>query len=179
MIDHTPSRSRYRARCASIDDHHVIAAFYPERRSSAGVALRFLCIAITLGFTLSGCVTPMNTRIPSIVHRPAEMERREAQIHDPYPDSKFGPDTGVRPLGFENQRSEPQRAKDRYFTSMLRTQGGMPQSSAPPVTPYPTYGGYQQMPGQPISGTPIPQQVPPQPQIVQPYGTPMYYAPSF
>lgn len=52
--------------------------------------------------------------------RPAEAERREAQVKDPYPDSLAGPETGFRPLDYQEQRSEPLQAKDRYLTSMFR-----------------------------------------------------------
>lgn len=129
----------------------------------------------------SGCVSPFNTKTPQVVHRPAEVERREAQVHDPYPDSTFGPDTGFRPLGFTEQRSEPQRAKDRFYTAMLRRQNGSPfapQSMDPttrrPQVSNPHYYGAQQYDGQQSY---IPQQqtipaaytTPPTPQPIQVY----------
>lgn len=100
-----------------------------------------------------GCVTPFNTRLPAVANRPPEIERREAQIHDPYPDSTFGPDTGFRPLGYQDQRSEPQRAKDRYYTAILRSQAGnqSPQTAPNPLlapqtmAPLPQ-GAYGQVP---------------------------------
>jgi hypothetical protein len=136
-------------------------------------------IALLLGSM--GCVSPLNTRYPMVVHRPAEMERREAQVHDPYPDSKFGPDTGVRPLGYNEQRSEPQRAKDRYFTAILRTQNGNPNFSRPAA---PLFAPQTMMPQNPQQypqqypqpgGYPVPTQVvvPQQPGVY--YPPPQYY----
>jgi hypothetical protein len=75
--------------------------------------------------------------MPTVWWRPAEMERREAQIHDPFPDAKFGPDLEFRPLQYRHQRSEPQRAKDRFYASMLRLQ----HHPAPPAGPVPGFPG--------------------------------------
>ncbi|WP_417848312.1 hypothetical protein [Thalassoglobus sp.] len=111
-------------------------------------------------------MSPFNTRTPTVVHRPAEMERREAQIHDPYPDKVFGPDTGFRPLGFNEQRSEPQRAKDRFYTAMLRSQNANPFAAPQTMAPYPqqAYG----QPAYPQQGY-VPQQAyAPQQQVMQP-----------
>lgn len=111
-----------------------------------------------------------------VVNRPAEVERREAQIQDPYPDSTFGPDTGFRPLGYTVQRAEPQRAKDRFYTAKLRSSGGggqMPQAMAPTYYPQaiPVSGAY---------ATPQMSMSPPaQPQVAQPVATPMYYPPAY
>jgi|SaaInlStandDraft_1057018.scaffolds.fasta_scaffold32691_2 hypothetical protein len=139
-----------------------------------------------------GCVTPFNTKTPQVVHRPAEMERREAQVHDPYPDATFGPDTGFRPLGYTEQRSEPQRAKDRFYTSMLRSQNSNPHApqtmnapiGRPQVTNNPHLNGTQQVYGAPQYVTPTayignghPQ--PMMPNGVAPVAVPAYYPPNY
>lgn len=52
----------------------------------------------------------------------AEWQRRESQAQDPYPDAATGPDTGVRPRGFNQQRPDPIRTKDRAYSSGIRRQ---------------------------------------------------------
>lgn len=74
---------------------------------------------------LAGCITPHTTHFPSLSFMPAEYERREAQIHDPYADTKIGPDTYTRPLNFQ-QRPETLQAQDRYFAALKRMQSGAP-----------------------------------------------------
>lgn len=59
---------------------------------------------------LCGCPTPMNTRLPMIGgEEQVDLERRSYNLHDPFPDEDFGPDTMSRPPGFVEQRSEPRR----------------------------------------------------------------------
>lgn len=70
-----------------------------------------------------GCITPHTTHFPSLSFMPSEYERREAQIHDPYPDIDVGPDTQTRPRDFR-QRPETLRAQERYFAALKRLQGG-------------------------------------------------------
>lgn len=81
-------------------------------------------LALTSSF-LAGCITPNTTHFPSLSFMPAEYERREAQIHDPYADSDIGPETYTRPRNFQ-QRPEPLRAQDRYFAALKRQQSGAP-----------------------------------------------------
>lgn len=97
------------------------------------VPLFYLCLSLAPLCLCAGCLNCWTTRLPTCWTRGPEIERREAQIQDPFPDSKWGPDTGFRPLEFQQQRSEPQRAKDRHYTSMLRTRFGV--SPAPPLPP--------------------------------------------
>ena len=100
--------------------------------------LRFW-IPICLLFLSTGCVNRWNTRLPTCFTRPAEFERREAQVQDPYPDDRLGPDVGFRPLGYQEPRSEPQKVKDQAYVSFLRQQnqqsGFSPQQFGAPVTP--------------------------------------------
>lgn len=82
----------------------------------------FLVLACSLS---EGCITPHTTHFPSLSFMPAEYERREAQIHDPYPDADIGPETATRPRNFQ-QRPETLRAQDRLFATMRRQQSGAP-----------------------------------------------------
>lgn len=59
-----------------------------------------------------------------------DWQRREYAQQDPFPDADSGPDTGVRPRGFNQQRSDAIRAKDTYFNTLIRRQ------HAPAPAPY-------------------------------------------
>lgn len=83
-----------------------------------------LLLVLTCSF-LEGCITPHTTHFPSLSFMPTEYERREAQIHDPYPDSDLGPDTNNRPRNFQ-QRPEALRAQDKHFAAIRRLQSGAP-----------------------------------------------------
>lgn len=80
---------------------------------------------LVVGSCLTGCITPNTTHFPSLSFMPAEYERREAQIHDPYASNNIGPDTYTRPLNFQ-QRPETLQAQDRYFAALKRMQSGAP-----------------------------------------------------
>ena len=80
-----------------------------------------------------GATTVTSTRLPQMTPRASEVERRESQIQDPYPDRDLGPDVGFRPRGFEEQRPEIQRTKDRSYSAFLRSQAR--QTPPPPDAP--------------------------------------------
>lgn len=94
-----------------------------------------------------GCMNPMSTRYPSVIPRAAETERRAAQIKDPYPDARMGPDVGFRPTEFQTQRSVPLNAKDRFYSGFASQPryiqqpppgAGMPPGAASP-NPQPAF----------------------------------------
>ena len=60
-------------------------------------------------FAVCGCLTPMNTRLPTLASPPAPVEKQSYRIHDPFPDEDLGPDTMTRPRGFNEPRAEPRR----------------------------------------------------------------------
>lgn len=146
-----------------------------------------LCFRNTLLLTMfvsstAGCVNPLNTRFPELAPRAPELERRESQIHDPYPDERIGPTVGFRPLNFQQQRSEPQNAKDRFYTSVLRSPNrpspalpnrppllAPPGASAPPGLPQQRMGTYPGWGWQPHERS--------QPHVVSPYPPPQFYPP--
>lgn len=105
----------------------VMLYISPVARGSRDHFMRRSALSvIALTCLLQGCITPYTTAFPSLSFMPAEYERREAQIHDPFPDINIGPDTGNRPPGFTQQRSETLRAQDRYFAALRRQQSGAP-----------------------------------------------------
>ncbi len=91
-----------------------------------------IAVASLAAVSASGCLTPWNTRFPELAPRSTQYERAQAQVQDPYPDSEIGPDTGFRPLGYEQQRSEQVLAKERAGTAYLRQQYGNPYGSPAP-----------------------------------------------
>ncbi len=72
---------------------------------------------------LAGCLTTHTVRFPNLTSMPSEYERREAQIHDPYADAQWGPDTGNRPRDYR-QRPEARHAKDKFYASLRRQNSG-------------------------------------------------------
>lgn len=64
------------------------------------------------GTTLSGCVNPFNTRLPTVATPPAPVEKQSYNIHDPFPDEDLGPDTMTRPRGFVQPRAEPRKIQE-------------------------------------------------------------------
>lgn len=89
----------------------------------------------------SGCLNPWTTRFPTCQTRDSEFQRREAQVQDPYPDTRMAPETDSRPPSFEVQRSEPQMAKDRFYSGFLRRQFRSPPPP-PAIGPGAAYPGY-------------------------------------
>jgi hypothetical protein len=70
----------------------------------------------------SGCWNYSTTRLPFIASRGVEVERRRDQVQDPFPDADQGPYVGFRPLQFNRQRTEVQRARDRAYSGFMRGQ---------------------------------------------------------
>jgi hypothetical protein len=95
---------------------------------------RRLCSACCL-LCLTGCLTPWNTRFPTVFTRAPEIERVEQQYHDPYPDSQLGPSTGSRPLQYHDQRPLPVRIREKSDGSRMRSLNGT--FIPPPVSPSP------------------------------------------
>jgi hypothetical protein len=94
---------------------------------------RLLTGVATLAATsISGCLTPWNTRFPDLVPRSTQYEQAQAEVQDPYPDADIGPETGFRPLGYTEQRSEQVIAKDRAGAAFLRQQYGQPGGGIAP-----------------------------------------------
>lgn len=98
---------------------------------------RRLPFLMLMAAAAAGC-SPATTRFPTCGTMNAEYQRREAQIQDPYPDSRMGPDTGFRPRDFLNQRSNAQIAKDRFGAALQKQRYGNPYAPPPvPTTQYP------------------------------------------
>lgn len=84
---------------------------------------------------LGGCITPWNTRLPTLHPQPPVLEGRSYQLHDPFPDTLAGPDTMARPREFAEPRAEPRRTLEGQ--ALL----GMPQGG--PVAPAPVPSSWQ------------------------------------
>lgn len=92
------------------------------RYNPARMSLARPLFAALLCAPVAGCITPWNTKMPQWHLSSAEWQRREAQNQDPYPDSDIGPDTGVRPRGYNQQRSDALRSKIRSEDTRIRLQ---------------------------------------------------------
>ena len=51
---------------------------------------------------------------------PKQVENERYQLHDPFPDSSAGPDTMVRPRGYERQRTESRQAIENTMPDGIR-----------------------------------------------------------
>ncbi|MFN0054443.1 MAG: hypothetical protein ACKV0T_19885 [Planctomycetales bacterium] len=79
-----------------------------------GKTIRWAGVAALL---LAGCVTPQNTRMPTLAYGDPKTERQSYSYHDPLPETMNGP--GVeRPRGAERQRPEPRRAIEQSIRPM-------------------------------------------------------------
>ena len=89
--------------------------------------------AMTL--TMTGCLNPAFYRLPSFWTSSADVERREYQYHDPFPDDQSGPSTGVRLRNYNEQRPLPVRIREKYDGSRVRPQlaPGVPAPVGPPA----------------------------------------------
>jgi hypothetical protein len=74
----------------------------------------------------AGCLSPWNTRFPRLHTESAEVQRRESLLKDPFPDETLGPPTDFRPPGYEQPRTDPLRARQRYRSTILQQQYGPP-----------------------------------------------------
>ena len=106
-----------------------------------------LCmLLLTLGFsTLCGCPTPTRTTFPTWQTGPQRAENERYQLHDPFPDRTAGPDTMVRPRGYDRQRSESRQAIENTMPEGVR--GGR-------AVPGPQFGPPGEVPPQGASATP-------------------------
>lgn len=95
-------------------------------------------IAGLLALFATGCLNPMTTRLPELQARDPRVELRSMARHDPFADPDIGPDTQVRPRGFETERTMPRRI---YEERIL--QGGQPEFG-PPMMPAPGASRYPQ-----------------------------------
>ncbi len=99
------------------------------------------CLSVCL-LVAAGCLSPYNTRFPSLLYGSPSAERKSFEVHDPLPSVSEGPDTHVRPRGFEAPRSEARQAAE----SAQRRQLGVPAPEfQQPVAPeFPPTGNYPQ-----------------------------------
>jgi hypothetical protein len=78
-------------------------------RGEAGVGRAILPWALCLVMAAEGCP---QTRLPNLVSTPYDADKRSFNVHDPLPETDIGPDTGARPPGFLQERSEPRRTQE-------------------------------------------------------------------
>jgi len=84
---------------------------------------------------LCGCQIPYWMRVPMLAPSHPQAERESYDLHDPLPDSSYGPDISGRPREAQVQRSMPRRTLEAASPSYL---GG---ESAPAPTNSISYPG--------------------------------------
>lgn len=98
-----------------------------------------LALAVGSSLLLSGC---WYVRLPTLYTGHPVAERRAYELHDPFPEREPGPDTFVRPRGFEEQRRQPRRSAEQAgLIWTLRQRGrqmnGITAPTLMPVVPPP------------------------------------------
>ncbi len=63
----------------------------------------------------SGCITPMNTRLPQVGWNDPRIERREQERFDAYPMPDLGPNTYTRQRDAMTVRPQTQRLNDQLL----------------------------------------------------------------
>jgi hypothetical protein len=99
------------------------------------VLLAFLCVPLCA----TGCIFSPRfeqlTRLPEVLPRHPELERRAAEFHDPFPDSALGPG-GERPLGFHRQRTDTRRTSELRGVHLLEPSDRLPPTGGMPANRY-------------------------------------------
>ena len=87
---------------------------------------------------MAGCISPQNTRLPTLRPSSAAAERQSYVYHNPLPDREVGPPIDL-PRGFDRQRSEPRRTLEREsITNSIIGTGGGGSSNNPSASKYPS-----------------------------------------
>ena len=87
---------------------------------------------------LAGCVSPQNTRLPTLGYGDPRAERQSYVYHNPLPERESGPAI-ERPRGFEFQRAEPRRTleRDSITQGIVGAGGNFDSSVNPSASKYP------------------------------------------
>ena len=64
------------------------------------------------GLLLAGGCHSSPIQLPKLRARHPAVEKAAYRLHDPFPDDTLGPETQIRPRGFDLQRTEPRRAAE-------------------------------------------------------------------
>jgi hypothetical protein len=92
----------------------------------------FICAAL-----LVGCISPQNTRLPTLRPSSVAAERQSYVYHNPLPDNEVGQAIDL-PRGFDRQRSEPTRVQERSaITDSIVGGSGGGASNNPSASKYP------------------------------------------
>ncbi len=86
----------------------------------------FSPVLLLTAITLSGCITPWNTRLPQLGWEDPKTALKEEERFDPYPMPDLGPQTYTRQRDTVTPRAEPRRVNDK----LLNTKYGVPVGEA-------------------------------------------------
>ena len=92
----------------------------------------FVCASL-----LVGCISPQNTRFPTLRPSNVAAERQSYVYHNPLPDNEVGQAIDL-PRGFDKQRAEPTRVQQRSeITNEILKGSGGGTSNNPSASKYP------------------------------------------
>lgn len=97
-------------------------------RRTYGISRMLLAVTCCL---FMGCLTPANTRFPTLSVAPPGVEAAGYQNHDPFPEESAGPDTFNRPRSFVAPRDEPRNTIESQ-SRLGVIPGGVPRSNLGP-----------------------------------------------
>jgi hypothetical protein len=93
-----------------------------------------LVIAVFAGSAaINGCLNPHYTQFPTIMPKNSQIEKRAAEVHDPFPNVEAGPETNHRPVGYGTPRTKPRRDLEHRQRRLIRPRSG--ESELPPSVP--------------------------------------------
>lgn len=92
-------------------------------------------IPVTGLLLIAGCVSPQNTRLPSLSYGDPRAERQSYAIHNPLPERE-APFAGALPPGFDIQRSEATRTRERYVNPYSHNPDGSSVGTPASATRY-------------------------------------------
>ena len=98
---------------------------------------RGCCLAV-LEICLIGCRQPYEMRHLTCTTRPARVEARSFDSHDPFADESAGPETFTRPRAFQEPRSDTRKTNDLRFLQAMRDFSPRGTSLGDPVNPVET-----------------------------------------
>ena len=91
--------------------------------------------ACLCGLLFAGGCIPPQVRLPSLWYGSTAAQKREYEVHDPFPDTTIGPSTNSRPRNLDVQRSEPRRIREqtvpRWMGRNVPVNSGPAPSNAP------------------------------------------------
>jgi hypothetical protein len=105
---------------------------------------KFGGLGLVCVLSLTGCLRTQDTRFLTCLPRPAAIEARAYDFHDPFADESIGPETFTRPRAFQEPRSDTRKSSDLRFLQAAREFAPRPHAFWDPLSPTGTAGAQVQ-----------------------------------